>query len=415
MRDELVKELLHTLLDRYEQPDRQRVVRVRLDAAQHQAYFQTADVSARRAANEALQRLAADGCVRLHWRKWEEGNWLDKIDLCVERVEAVYVLLGRAPLSQQQSQLRELLAAQTPPAPWHAAFVQWAIAQLDAGASIKPLELNDSWNRELLAALAALAQLRAPQLERKFSVQLFGDSKRFETLRSAVLNVLRRFAEESAAYGEDDAALLRAFNLERVPEFIPLAGPLILQCGEQRIDLTPFAPSVALSATTLREAKAIDCSARAVVTIENLTSFSEFVAQRQPSVLAVYTGGFASPTVIALLRALRAKRPALPFFHWGDLDVGGLRILAHLRQQLGAIAPLAASVSLFAKYQAQAQPLTARELEALRQLRVNPLLSDCAPLIECLLKAKLKLEQEAVMLKDCWHELSAFVMGKAAG
>jgi hypothetical protein len=405
MRDELVCELLHTLLDRYEQPERQRVVRVRLDAVRHPAYFQTADVSARQAANEALQQLAANGCLCLHWRKWEEGNWLDKVDLNVEQVDAVYALLRRAPLVQQQTQLRALLAVQTPQAAWHAAFLQWATAQLDAQASIKPLEWNDSWNRELLAALAALAQLRAPQLERKFSVRLFGDSKRFEDFRGAVLNVLRRFASESAAYGDDDNALLRAFNLERVPEFIPLAGSLILQCGEQSIDLTPFTPSVALSAATLREATVIDCSARVVVTIENLTSFSEFAAQRPPDVLAIYLGGFASPTAMGLLQTIRATHLTLPFFHWGDLDVGGLRILAHLRQHLGAVATLAMNAAIFARYQPQTQLLKASELKALRALREVAVLADCAPLIECLLAAQQKLEQEAVAVADCLREL----------
>ncbi|HEY9430488.1 MAG TPA: hypothetical protein VI260_03275 [Blastocatellia bacterium] len=103
------------------------------------------------------------------------------------------------------------------------------------------------WNRDLLAALAELARLREPALERKFSVRLFGDSKRFEDLRGAVIRALRRHDPESAVFG-DDGALLRAYRLERAPGYVPIAGPLILQSGHQTLDLTPFVAGVAIPA-----------------------------------------------------------------------------------------------------------------------------------------------------------------------
>jgi hypothetical protein len=151
-----------------------------------------------------------------------------------------------------------------------------------------------------------------------------------------------------------------------------------------------------LPATTLREAVVAECAASAVVTVENLTSFSEFVAVKPASILAIFTGGFASPTVIALFRAVRAVQPDLPFFHWGDLDAGGLRILAHLRKHLGEIVPLAMDVATFDAHRQHAQPLAENEREVLAQLRAHPALADCAPLIGRLLEANEKLEQEAV-------------------
>jgi hypothetical protein len=414
MRDELpslARAILDTLLDRFEQPRRQRAVRVHLDERRHHGYFHAPDVAVRRAINETLQRLASDGCLRLYWRPWEEGNWLAKVELVAERAETIYARLGRVPLPQQEQRLRELLAAQKPHAPWHAAWLDWVKAQLDARAAVAPLKLStapvdDQWNCDLLAALAAIAQLRAPLLERKLSVQLFGDSKRFEALRGAVLSVLRRHAAESAAFGDDDQALLRAFQLARAPEFVPLAGPLVLRLADSVLNLTPFTPSVALPSATVREASITACAARAVVTIENLTSFGEFAAARPADVLAVYLGGFASPAVITLLSNLRATCPQLPFFHWGDLDAGGLRILAHLRKQVGVINPLAMGAELLNDYQQQAQPLTARERDNLRSLLEQPVLADCAPLIERLLATNRKLEQEAIELEVCLRLLA---------
>jgi hypothetical protein len=407
------RSILNALLDQFEQPGRQRVVRVRLNEVQHYDYFHADDVAVRRGANKVLQRLAEQGSLRLHWRKWEEENWLDKVDLVAEGAPAIYELLGRATRDEQEAMLRQLLAAQSPNptdapnAGWYREFLGWAQLQLDARLSVAPLRLSAGpidaqWNRDLLATLAAVANLRTPALARKFSVQLFGDSKRFDDLRNAVVRVLRQHDPESAAYGDDDGALLRAHLLERAPEYVPIAGPLVLQAKDRLLDLAPFAPSVAIPATTLRDATVSGCGAEAAVTVENITSFSELAVVKPPSVLAIYTGGFASPTVIALLRAVRAKRPDLPFFHWGDIDVGGLRILAHLRKNVGEIRPLAMDVAAFDQYRRRAQSLSGNERRGLMQLRDHPSLADCQQLIERLLETNEKLEQEAIEASICW-------------
>lgn len=402
----LTRSILNALLDQYEQPGRRQIVRVRLNEDRHHDYFHAQDFAVRREVNEALQRVADQGCLRLYWRKWEEGNWLDKVDLIAEGAETVYRLLGRAPLNEQEASLRRLLAEQAPQAGWHSDFLGWARRRLDNHASVAPLKLSTTeadarWNRDLLASLAALAQLREPALERKFSVRLFGDSKRFEDLRGAVIRTLRRHDPESAVFGDDDGALLRAYRIERAPEYAPIAGPLILQSDHQTLDLTPFAAGVAIPATTLNQAPTHRCDGSAVVTVENSTSFSEFVTAKPASILAIYTGGFASPALVRTLRKIRAGRPELPFFHWGDLDVGGLRILAHLRKSLGEVEPLAMNDSVCNLYLGRSQPLNANEREGLTQLRAESLLIDCVELIDYMLKTDRKLEQEAVEASFC--------------
>jgi len=53
-------------------------------------------------------------------------------------------------------------------------------------------------------------------------------------------------------------------------------------------------------------------------------------------------------------------------------------------------------VATFERHKAHAQPLTKNDRAALEQLRALPALHDCLPLIEQLLQAGMKLEQEAV-------------------
>lgn len=75
----------------------------------------------------------------------------------------------------------------------------------------------------------------------------------------------------------------------------------------------------------------------------------------------------------------------------------GLRILAHLRRHLIVVKPLAMDSRTFERHRLHAQPLTERERNSLLSLRtLAEGLADCGPLMDTLLSAGQKLEQEAV-------------------
>jgi hypothetical protein len=394
---DLARAILHTLLDRADQPERQTVVRVRLSKQAHAAYYSPTDAAPRQATNAALQQLAAQGVLRLHWQKWEQGNWLRAVDLVPEQAEVLYALLRRTPRSRQETALLALLQAQTPQTDWHAAFLAWAAQQLMQHRSVAPLALDEpQWNADLLAALAAVAQLQNPTSERTLSVRLFANSKRLAELRGALVAALRRASPQAAQFGDDDRALLAAHMLQRIPEYVPVAGPLVLRAGEMLLDVRGLARGLALPPDVLQAGEVHTCAARAVITVENATSFHELLTLRPPDVLALYIGGFASPATLALLHAVRAAVPAIGLYHWGDLDPGGLRILAHLRGSLGEVRPLAMDQATFEQHRQHAQPLSQQDRKTLKSLRQHPRLADCVPLIDHLLAAGSKLEQEAV-------------------
>jgi hypothetical protein len=402
----LARAIVKRLLERGEQAARKTVVRVRLKEADYPDYFSRQHATPRQATNVALGALADQGWLWLHWEKHEVGNWLTAVDLTPEGAPALNILLGRTPWAVQVAELRALLAAQTIHSEWQANFIAWAADQIQAQRSVAPLGLDDPHtNRDLLQVLAALAQLRGPTLERLFSAQVLGDSKRFGALRGKVLTILRRHAPAAADFGDDDGSLLRAFGLERVPEYVALSGPVVLIHNAQQFDLAAFTPSLALPAVMLRRATVADCSARAIVTVENATSFSELTNYRPVDVLAIYTGGFASPAVIAVLQHLQHRRPDLLFYHWGDLDGGGLRILAHLRKHLAHVGTLCMGVETFNRYHRLSQPLAAGDRQALAALQFRLELADCSDLISTILSSGLKLEQETIPVDEVLEQL----------
>lgn len=73
----------------------------------------------------------------------------------------------------------------------------------------------------------------------------------------------------------------------------------------------------------------------ALLTVENYASFNRYVREIDDGVLVVYVGGFPSAAVVDLLvRLLTVLDGAVPFFHWGDIDPGGLRIFRFLEETL---------------------------------------------------------------------------------
>lgn len=398
----LTRQILNILLDRFERPKRQTVVRVRLKEINDYASGPRAETHA------ALTNLASQNLIHLQWVKHEAGNWLEAVDLIPEQATAIYQLLQRAPRAAREHTLRNLLNAQSPQSSWHADFLEWTAKQLDEHRSVAPLDLDDpDSNADFLRALTAVANLRAPVLERALSVQLFSNSKRLETLRGKLITVLRRFDSVETTFIDDDDAILRLHWLERTPEYVPVSGPLVLQSGAMEMDVGAFTPSVALSALMLRQARVVRVPARHVVTIENATSFSEAVVAQSvpPESLLIFTGGFSSPTIIQLLQAMRAAQTSLQFWHWGDMDVGGLRIFAHLRSQVDSMQPLGMDSETFESHRAYAQPLSQKERDSLLALASLPLLSDCFGLIDAMLAASQKLEQEAIRPTEAFVQI----------
>lgn len=78
-----------------------------------------------------------------------------------------------------------------------------------------------------------------------------------------------------------------------------------------------------------------ECTAHAVVTVENLTSFYQYVFEGPKNHLAIYLGGYHNRVRRLILLKLweyfadRGSSPA--FYHWGDMDLGGFRIWHHLK------------------------------------------------------------------------------------
>ena len=148
---------------------------------------------------------------------------------------------------------------------------------------------------------------------------------------------------------------------------------------------------------------------RLVTTIENEFPFLSYVEEAggprgigAREELAVYTAGFPTPALIAALAELSRRLGEAEFRHWGDADVGGLRIWWFLRGRLKRPVSLFRTNTQWVESQVSegGRHLSRDEIDALRRLKsqLDGMEGDdirsANELIDKLLELQIRIEQE---------------------
>lgn len=186
--------------------------------------------------------------------------------------------------------------------------------------------------KEFFMLLASISRQEARGLDaRTFSLRATNDTKAFDRHTSRLGAVL------SVQMGEPGATLDKVWShigLDRFSHPIHLRGPVLVRCDAGVLvvgSARPFAsihPEMSPQLTILE-------TPTAILTIENFASFNRQVREIDDGSLVIYTGGFPSAGVIDVLsKVLNAVPREVPFLHWGDVDVGGLRIFRFLEEKL---------------------------------------------------------------------------------
>lgn len=169
---------------------------------------------------------------------------------------------------------------------------------------------------------------------RRVSSALFRDTKRIERDLLGLLDVLT--AESLDAASREDVEVLGNLGLVRFPHALLLAGRgmATLRSDEQVSIVRPYTGIAPESLTRFEGA------ADYVLTVENLTTFHEIARGAAGALtgLVLYTGGMPSRAMRKAYAIILAGLPRAGVFHWGDTDLGGLRIaqvLARVTAQNG--------------------------------------------------------------------------------
>lgn len=179
-------------------------------------------------------------------------------------------------------------------------------------------------------------------------------------------------------------------NIIKNPTYINFKGAGSITIKGQRIDLTGLSSDIAISSIMLSDIDKIQVVGKAVITIENLTSFHTF---RDKDMFAIYLGGYHNSLRREFIKKTYQQNPNIDYFNFGDIDAGGFYILEHLKKQTGVdFKPFRMDTETLLSYSEYTKPLTENDWDRLLRL-IN---SEHSRVIKYMLDNNCKLEQEAI-------------------
>lgn len=168
---------------------------------------------------------------------------------------------------------------------------------------------------------------------RTASVHALGDSKLLEKNVRGIAQVLKLKSPEQLA-NLSDSETLEAFGLSKFGAELKFRGACMIDYPGGGMNARFASPYVSLPTDDIAAIGCIDTPSY-ILLIENLTTFRRYCDHIKDQSLVVYTGGFPSNAWVRLMAPMLKTLPdTTKLFHWGDIDIGGYRILSYLTQAL---------------------------------------------------------------------------------
>ena len=311
-----------------------------------------------------------------------------------------------------QMELAESWKSRVAQADWLIPYYDHLLERLNSGKLVKDVPgLEDPL---FFLFLNKTAEEKEPLYRRAFSAQVctiwngiaqtkqseskITPTKRFEKIyQSAVLSVLKQYSplyEE----GMSDEELLTAHGILTYAQTLEFKGAV-----SYRIDDGPAISTAAqiygtmFNKQTLENAVPISIvGIRQIMTIENKANYEKM--QFRPDTLYIFCHGFFSPSERKFLsRVVALAGTDTEYFHWGDMDYGGIRIFKFLQKNLfPRLKPWKMDVT---DYKMALQMGASISLEADKRERFEQMDAGVlTPLKEAILKNGKEIEQELLLL-----------------
>ena len=311
-----------------------------------------------------------------------------------------------------QMELTESWKSRVSQADWLIPYYDHILERLNSGKLVKDVPgLEDPL---FFLFLNKTAEERKPLYRRAFSAQVctiwngiaqtkqseskITPTKRFEKIyQSAVLSVLKQYSplyEE----GMSDEELLTAHGILTYAQTLEFKGAV-----SYRIDDGPAISTAAqiygtmFNKQTLENAVPISIvGIRQIMTIENKANYEKM--KFRPDTLYIFCHGFFSPPERKFLsRVVALAGTDTEYFHWGDMDYGGIRIFKFLQKNLfPRLKPWKMDVT---DYKMALQMGASISLETDKRERFEQMDAGVlTPLKEAILKNGKEIEQELLLL-----------------
>ena len=338
------------------------------------------------AINEAVDTLVVQGFVTA--KKMKNGV-VQSITLIVEAIEKVYEYLGRTPKSDTVSDLKRLLNLYKDDNIILYSYCNRQLERLAANKSVEFFDDDLDVYESILKVISKITEVKCETFERDFSIQVLGDSKAFEKVRSKVVSLLYKYGDFP-----DRETLLADLNIIKNPGHVYFKGKGKLTICGQEIDFSQMSGDMAISSEMLKNVDDIIVFGDVVITIENLTTFNAFKCDNS---FAIYLGGYHNTSRRNFIKKVYEQNPDKQYLHFGDIDAGGFYILQHLRNKTGIeFVPYCMDMKTLKENLQYTKKLTENDKKRLSALAET----EFGETVEFMLEHNCKLEQEAMDLME---------------
>ena len=286
------------------------------------------------------------------------------------------------------------------------------IRRLELGEIVKSPDMEDV---DFFRCLNAVVNLKKSLWMRVFSAAVLNDSKRFKKdYEKKVVKVLVR----SPLYeeGMTDDEILSVHGILSYAQVMEWKGPLLykLKGGQEyiedkarekeyEIDTSQNQYGTVINSQTLERAFPVSIKGvQRIVTIENKANYEEM--KYREDTLYLFCHGFYSPKErIFLKRLMEVAEGEIQYFHWGDMDMGGIRIFRFNKKNIfPKLKPYKMDREAFqeALERGAGIPLEEKKKEKLEKLNAGEL----EELKKCILEKGVEIEQEILLAENAIAE-----------
>lgn len=232
---------------------------------------------------------------------------------------------------------------------------------------------------------------------REMSMEVYGDSKFFEeNTMESVCTMLRKYNNNQVDETTLKDEVLPQYHIFKEPQKLSIKGRAIIRINGIAVDITGFADGIEFSASELEKIDEIKILASNFMTIENRTSYLRY---KDDNTVTFYLGGYANRDQRDFLRLVHIDNPDKNYWHFGDIDAGGLWIHNHLCKIMGinfGLFYMSKKELADPVYKKCLHKLSENDITRLQELKDMPVYND---VVDYMLRNRVKLEQEIVSLR----------------
>lgn len=383
------KKILNSLIDKYEGSKSfigSNIVNQRFKVCISKLFIEYTDHSkfdVFRDINEVIDVLKRKGYITA---KMDSRKIYENVFLSLDNLSEIYKYLKRVPKNDIHNRLKLLLEEHRYDNEILSEYCKKQLNRIDNNQSVKYFNNDFKEFESILLAVKEVMLVETEEFIREFSIRIFKDSKFFQTIENKVENLLYEYGD----FPEKDQ-ILASFNLVKTPTYVNYKGAGKITLSGQTIDLLKLSSDIAISSKMLEDIERIEILGSKVITIENLTSFHRF---NECDFFVIYLGGFHNTVRREFIKKLYSQNPQKQYYHFGDIDAGGFRILEHLKNRTKVpFKSYHMDVDTLVKYKEFSKKLTQNDRINLERLLIHDQYKN---VIDFMLENNCKLEQEAV-------------------